>query len=92
MAIMTLEDFTGRLSVIAFPKIYHTAVREIYQDNIVGIEGRFSIDERESKIIAMSVHKLSNEEPRELMLVIAKTFRKSFSPKRTNAGFPSLSR
>lgn len=71
MAIMTLEDFTGRLSVIAFPKIYHTAVREIYQDNIVGIEGRFSIDERESKIIAMSVHKLSNEEPRELMLVIA---------------------
>lgn len=70
MALLTLEDFTGRFSVIVFPKSYQACIRDVFEDNVVSIDGRFSVDERESKIIAMSVHSLSSKPPTELMLRI----------------------
>lgn len=70
MALLTLEDFTGRFPVIIFPKSYQVCIRDVFEDNVVSIEGRFSVDERESKIIAMSVHSLSSKPPTELMLRI----------------------
>lgn len=70
MALLTLEDFTGRFPVIIFPKNYQACIRDVFEDNVVSIEGRFSVDERESKIIAMSVHSLSSKPPTELMLRI----------------------
>lgn len=70
MALLTLEDFTGRFPVIVFPKSYQACIRDVFEDNVVSIEGRFSVDERESKIIAMSVHSLSSKPPTELMLRI----------------------
>ena len=70
MALLTLEDFTGRFPVIVFPKSYQACIRDVFEDNVVSIEGRFSVDERESKIIAMSVHSLSSKPPTELMLKI----------------------
>lgn len=70
MALLTLEDFTGRFPVIVFPKNYQACIRDVFEDNVVSIEGRFSVDERESKIIAMSVHSLSSKPPTELMLRI----------------------
>ncbi len=71
MAVLTLEDFSGRFPVIAFPKTYHTCVRDIFEDNVVAIEGRFNVDERESKIIALSVQTLSSREPVEVRLRVA---------------------
>ena len=70
MALLTLEDFTGRFPVIVFPKSYQACIRDVFEDNVVSIDGRFSVDERESKIIAMSVHSLSSKPPAELMLRI----------------------
>ena len=70
MALLTLEDFTGRFPVIIFPKSYQACIRDVFEDNVVSIDGRFSVDERESKIIAMSVHSLSSKPPTELMLRI----------------------
>lgn len=70
MALLTLEDFTGRFPVIVFPKSYQACIRDVFEDNVVSIDGRFSVDERESKIIAMSVHSLSSKPPTELMLRI----------------------
>ena len=70
MALLTLEDFTGRCNVIVFTRLYHEVLREIYEDNIVAIEGRFSVDERESKIVAQSLTKLSNRAPVEIKLKI----------------------
>ena len=61
MAILTLEDYTGRFQVIVFPKTYQEALNEMRQDNIVAIEGRLSIDERETKIIAVKITKLAKE-------------------------------
>ncbi len=61
MAILSVEDLTGKVDVIVFPSSYRSNVREIFQDNIVAIEGRYAVDEREIKIAAMSVSKLSKK-------------------------------
>ena len=58
MAILSLEDHSGRVDVVVFPKAFRANAREIFQDNIVSVEGRYSIDERESKIVAGTVRKL----------------------------------
>lgn len=71
MALLTLEDFSGRFPVIAFPKVYRNCIKDIYEDNIVAVEGRFSVDERESKIIAQSIVTLSAKEPKKIKLRIA---------------------
>lgn len=70
MALLTLEDFTGRFLVLVFARTYHQCLKEIYQENIVSVEGRFSVDERENKIVAMSVRKLSNARAKEVYLRI----------------------
>lgn len=71
MAVLTLEDFSGRFPVIVFPKTYHLALKDIFEDNVVAIEGRFNTDERESKIIALSVRTLPCKEPVQVWLQIA---------------------
>ncbi|MCQ2373189.1 MAG: DNA polymerase III subunit alpha [Phascolarctobacterium sp.] len=62
MALLTLEDYSARLPVIIFPKVYHESLRDVMQDNVVAVEGRLNIDERETKIIATRISKLSLEE------------------------------
>ena len=70
MALLTLEDLTGRCNVIVFSRVYHQYLRLIHEDNIVAIEGYFSVDERESKIVAQSIAVLSNAEPTSVRLKI----------------------
>ena len=70
MALLTLEDFTGRFPLIVFPRTYRSCLKDIYEDNVVAVEGRFNIDERESKIVAMQVRSLSCRPAAEIMLKI----------------------
>lgn len=70
MALLTLEDFSGRFPIIVFSKVYHEFIKEVHEDNIVAIEGRFSVDERESKIVAHRVVRLSNAAPTEVRIKI----------------------
>ncbi len=58
MAILTLEDLTGKLDVIVFSKAFRIHSKDIFQDNIVAVEGNFNVDERESKVVAFSVQRL----------------------------------
>lgn len=71
MAILTLEDFTGRFPVIIFSKVYHDYLKDIYEDNVIAIEGRFNVDERESKIVAHRLKTLSAHVPTEVRLKVA---------------------
>ena len=64
MAIVNLEDFSGRFPVIIFPKAYHESLQDVRDDNVVVVEGRLSIDERESKIIASRISRLQQAAPR----------------------------
>ncbi len=70
MAMLTLEDFSGRFPVIVFPNSYREGIKDIYEDNVVAIDGRFSVDERESKIIAARIKTLSTQLPGEIYLRI----------------------
>ena len=70
MALLTLEDFTGRFPIIVFPRSYHECIKNVYEDNVVAVEGRFSVDERESKIIAQRITSLSSKPAEEIMLKI----------------------
>ena len=53
MAILTLEDFNGKMEIVVFPKVYRDAARLLYQENAISVEGKLSIDERERKIQAL---------------------------------------
>lgn len=60
MAVLTLEDYTGRAEVLVFPSVYQSCMKEIYKENIVAVEGRLNIDERSKSINAVKIGKLSN--------------------------------
>lgn len=62
MATLTLEDFTGHFPVIVFPQAFQKAIRDIYKDGVVAVEGRYSVDERERKVIATRVYPLKADE------------------------------
>ena len=64
MAIVNLEDFSARFPVIIFPKAYHESLQDVRDDNVVAVEGRLSIDEHESKIIASCISRLQQAAPR----------------------------
>ncbi len=72
MALLTLEDFSGSVQVVVFPKVYQECLKDIYQENIVCVLGRFSTDERESKIVAGEVRRLKQEIEREVRLNITR--------------------
>jgi DNA polymerase-3 subunit alpha len=55
MAVLTLEDFSSKISVIVFPKTYSECSRFLAQDMIIGVEGRYQVDEREQKVNAAVV-------------------------------------
>ena len=60
MAVLTLEDYTGRTEVLVFPSVYQSCLKEMYKENIVAIEGRMNIDERSRGVNAVKVTKLSS--------------------------------
>lgn len=62
MAVLTLEDYTSRAEILVFPSIYKSYIRDVYQENIVVIEGRINLDERGKSINAVKIRKLSNKE------------------------------
>ena len=62
MATLVLEDFTGRFPVIVFPQAFQKSIRDIYKDGVVAVEGRYSVDERERKVIAARVYPLKADE------------------------------
>lgn len=59
MAILTLEDYTGKVEVLVFPKVYRNYLKQVYEENIVIIEGRMNINERETSVNALKIEKLS---------------------------------
>jgi len=52
MAVLALEDFSSRIEVVVFPQAYNEYSSQLLEDSVIEVEGRFSVDERGSKIIA----------------------------------------
>ena len=56
MAFVTLEDLTGAVEVIVFPKTYERAAMKLSEDAHVIIEGHVSVeDEKDAKLMADKV-------------------------------------
>ncbi|NLU44739.1 MAG: DNA polymerase III subunit alpha [Acholeplasmataceae bacterium] len=58
MATFTLEDFSGALTCIAFPRSYVANANNIFQENIVKVQGILKLDEEEPRIFANTIMKL----------------------------------
>ncbi len=69
IAILSLEDFSGRLEVVVFSRQYHEFASLLYKENVVSIEGRLKVDERGASLQASAV-KVLNEFPEEIHLNI----------------------
>ena len=69
MANFILEDFTGSLNVIAFPKCYNGSANEIKDDNLVKISGIVKLDEETPRIFANFVEKLAKIKPEVHILI-----------------------
>lgn len=55
MAFVTLEDLYGTLEVIVFPKVYEKCRQYIEAGRVIIVEGRASVSDRESKLIAADI-------------------------------------
>ena len=58
MAVLTLEDYSSRIEVIVFPKVYRSYVKSVYEENIIVVEGRMNINEREIAVNALKISQL----------------------------------
>ncbi len=62
MAFFTLEDMSGSVEVLVFPKIMEKALPLLVNDKIVQVSGRLSDKDEEFKLIADEVKELPNDD------------------------------
>ncbi len=62
MAVLTLEDFTGKIEVLVFPRTYTEYARYMSENQVISINGRFMINERERRINALKIEALVEDE------------------------------
>lgn len=62
MAFFTLEDSTGSLEVLVFPKVMPIALPFLELDKIVQVTGRLSDKDGEAKVIANELQQMPNDE------------------------------
>lgn len=63
MAFLTLEDLTGQVEVICFPRVYTAAARHLAEDAVLYVRGRLSLHEDEVKVMADEVGPLARAQP-----------------------------
>lgn len=61
MAFITIADFTDRIEVVAFPRIYASHKNVLVPDGIVAIKGKVSLRNDEISIMAEKVKSLSKQ-------------------------------
>ncbi|MDR7518486.1 MAG: DNA polymerase III subunit alpha [Armatimonadota bacterium] len=63
MAFLTLEDLTGGVEVIVFPKTYEQSHLALRRDAIVVVRGRLDVAEQQVKVLADAVVLLDDAQP-----------------------------
>lgn len=69
MAIASLEDFTGAIEVVVFPKIFDMVNRLIYSGSLVAIKGRIAIQDDTAKIMVTDVSELGRHNNGIVLLI-----------------------
>ena len=71
MAFVTIEDLHGSCEIIVFENCYMNCSNELFEENIVLVEGRLSVrEDEETKILARSIKKLDNKKNQKLVIDI----------------------
>jgi len=68
MAFFTLEDSTGSIEVLVFPKAMESALGLLENDKIVQVKGRLSDKDEEFKLIADELTTLPNDDLYQMAL------------------------
>ncbi len=72
MAFITIEDLTGNVEVIIFPKVYQEEKLKISEDNVVIVNGKVSLKEdEEPKIICDSINILKKQSFKNYYILIS---------------------
>lgn len=72
MAFATLEDLYGTIELIIFPRTYDKYEKLVFEDSIVVVEGRVSLNEEEEpKIICQSIRPLTPIKKNKLYIKIS---------------------
>ena len=58
MLFLTLEDLTGQLEAIVFPRVYARHAPRLRHDGIFVVQGRVSVNEDEVKLVAEDIRRL----------------------------------
>jgi DNA polymerase-3 subunit alpha len=72
MCFATVEDFSGAIEVVVFPRTFERAGPLLIPDCPVMVSGRISITDDKVKVIAESVKPLAQQAPKEMRIKIRK--------------------
>ncbi|HWR31543.1 MAG TPA: DNA polymerase III subunit alpha, partial [Negativicutes bacterium] len=70
MCFVTVEDFTGSIEVIVFPRVFERAGPLLTPDRPISVSGRLSITEDKVKVIAETVKPLGQKNAQEVRINI----------------------
>jgi DNA polymerase-3 subunit alpha len=74
MAVLALEDLTGRLDVVAFPDAYQRSVELLREGALVWVKGRFQVDGENRKIVLSQVQFLEDAFLKQAKRLVLKVF------------------
>lgn len=72
MCFIEVEDFTNKIEVVVFPKVFYQSVNLLVPDMPVVVSGRLNANEETSKILADTMVKLDEYQP-EIRIKIRKS-------------------
>jgi DNA polymerase-3 subunit alpha len=74
MAILSLEDLTGRVEVVVFPDAYRRTAELLREGALVWIKGRFQVDGENRKIVLSQIMLLEDAFLKQARRFVLKVF------------------
>ena len=63
MCFIEVEDFTNKIEVVVFPKVFYQSINVLIPDTPVIVSGRLNVNEESAKILADSIMNFDEYEP-----------------------------
>ena len=70
MCFLTLEDFTDRISVTVFPKIFYQNVNMIMPDRAIVLQGRVDLSDDEPQLLAETMCSIEDYKPDYYLTIV----------------------
>ncbi len=67
MGFITIEDLTGTMDMIVFPKLFDTTTVSLTDNTVLIVEGTVSLKDEEATIIADNIYDIDSEEARHIL-------------------------